>query len=212
MHLPIEPNRRIASRYLSVFRICSIETAGERCFAVLRNVSDNGAQIESSQALPVGTTIYYSLDGSTAIEAEVKWCQNGRIGLRNKSDEPHTGPEFPRRAARISTVQDGEAWVDGKRISVRIENLSQRGARVIGLPVLSVGKPIFLKFAALELEFVTVRWSNRDTCGVRFAKPLHIKELNAALTGAKAHGSGMSFPARGDDTLRSHDRACARVA
>jgi diguanylate cyclase (GGDEF)-like protein len=48
----------------------------------LRNISAGGAMVESDRALEAGTPVELDLDEAGLLEAEVRWCQRGQIGLR----------------------------------------------------------------------------------------------------------------------------------
>jgi hypothetical protein len=58
--------------------------SGERAIPVrLRNISGGGAMIESERGgLPPGAQVRLELEDGLAIESEVRWCDEGRIGLK----------------------------------------------------------------------------------------------------------------------------------
>lgn len=172
---------RKEGRVISVFRTCYVGTDDEVQFALLRNVSDSGAQIEGSISAPVGATVYYSIDEGTRIEAEIRWKEDGRIGLANRQTQRTQPKSFPRRAPRLPLRHVANAWVDGRRHQVRIANISQQGARVIGLPEVPVGKPIVLQLGSIEIQSVTARWVGQMAAGVRFPRPLPIAQLNEII-------------------------------
>jgi len=177
-------------RIISVYRTCYVGTDDKVQFALLRNVSEGGAQIEADIEAPIGTTVYYSLDEGTRIEAEIRWKKDGRIGLENRSLRRLREEAFPRRAIRLPMRHEGDAWVDGKPYKVRISNISQLGARLIGLPPVTVGKPIVLKIGAIEIHSVTARWVGDLATGVRFPRALSISDLNEIL-GVEAGSDGV---------------------
>ncbi|HYI41424.1 MAG TPA: EAL domain-containing protein [Allosphingosinicella sp.] len=47
----------------------------------LRNISAGGAMIESDRTLDPGTSVELDLDSAGTLAAEVRWCQQGRVGL-----------------------------------------------------------------------------------------------------------------------------------
>jgi hypothetical protein len=179
-------DERKERRVISVYRTCYVGTDDQVQFALLRNVSDGGAQIECDLDVPVGATVYYSLDEVTRIEAEVRWKKEGRVGLSNLSLRRVKDEAFPRRAIRLALKHEAEAWVDGRPYKVKISNISQLGARLIGLPPVQVGKPIFLKIGGIEIHSVTARWVREVAAGVRFPRALSIAELNQILSAEPA--------------------------
>jgi hypothetical protein len=174
-------DERKERRVISVYRTCYVGTDDQVQFAILRNLSDGGAQIEGEISAPVGSTVYYAVDEGTRIEAEIRWKKDGRIGLVNRETRRVQPASFPRRAVRLPLRHEANAWVDGRRFRVRIANISQQGARVVGLPEVPVGKPIVLQMGSIEIQSVTARWVGRMAAGVRFPRPLPIAQLNEIL-------------------------------
>jgi len=52
----------------------------------LRNISRGGAMIESEESLGEGTRVELDLDEAGILPAEVRWCQQGQIGLKFASE------------------------------------------------------------------------------------------------------------------------------
>ena len=173
---------RKEGRIMSVYRTCYVGTDENVQFALLRNLSEGGAQVEADISAPVGATVFYALDEGARIEAEIRWKKDGRIGLANLAKQELQNESFPRRAIRLPLRYSGDAWVDGQHYNVRIVNVSQQGARLIGLPRVPVGKPIFLKIGSLEIHSVTARWVGDVATGVKFPTPLPIAQLNDILS------------------------------
>ena len=174
-------DERKEGRVISVYRTCYVGTDDQVQFALLRNLSEGGAQIEGEISAPIGATVYYAIDEGTRIEAEIRWKKDGRIGLANREARQLQPASFPRRAVRLPMRHEANAWVDGRRFQVRIANISQQGARVIGLPEVPVGKPIVLQMGSIEIQSVTARWVGGMAAGVRFPRPLPIAQLNEIL-------------------------------
>jgi hypothetical protein len=173
---------RAERRIVSVYRTCYVGTDEAIQFALLRNLSEGGAQVEADISAPVGATVFYAIEEGTQIEAEIRWKKDGRIGLANRSMSQLQEDTYPRRSIRLPLRYEGDAWVDGRHYTIRIANISQQGARLIGLPPVTVGKPIFLKIGSIEIHSVTARWVGELATGVRFPRPLRIAELNEILT------------------------------
>lgn len=182
-------DERKERRVISVYRTCYVGTDDQIQFALLRNLSEGGAQIEGEISAPVGATVYYSIDEGTRIEAEIRWKEDGRIGLANRETRQLQPESYPRRAVRLPLRHDANAWVDGRRYKVRIANISQQGARVVGLPEVPVGKPIVLQIGSIEIQSVTARWVGRMAAGVRFPRPLPIARLNEILAIQSGQGN-----------------------
>jgi hypothetical protein len=177
-----ELDERKERRVISVYRTCYVGTDDAVQFALLRNLSEGGAQIEGEISAPIGATVFYAIDEGTRIEAEIRWKKDGRVGLVNRETRRIQPESYPRRAVRLPLRHEANAWVDGKRFQVRIANISQQGARVVGLPEVPVGKPIVLQMGSIEIQSVTARWVGGMAAGVRFPRPLPIAQLNEILS------------------------------
>lgn len=177
---------RSERRIVSLYKTCCVAVGDQVRFALLRNYSDGGAQIEGEIDAPVGARVYYMPEEGVRIEAEIRWKDGARVGLANRSVETPQGRRYPNRPLRLPMVRDAIAWIDGTRFAVRIANISQRGARLIGLPRLPVGKLIVLKVGTFEIQSVTARWTGDVATGVRFPRPLPLTSLNRLLSAEQA--------------------------
>lgn len=174
-------DRRREDRFVSVLRVCCLETDSGLDFAFVRNISANGVQIEADLTEPVGAMVSYSLDDDARIAARIAWKKDGRIGLVNCA---HLGAKerlYPRRAIRLPLSIDCTAWIGGAPTRGKLENISQSGARIIGMPNLPVGKAVSLTIGNITLDSVTVRWVEKEKAGVKFSRPLPLDKLNAII-------------------------------
>ncbi len=170
-------DRRQGERFVSVLRVCCIETSQGIGFAMLRNISANGAQIEADIDDPVGSPICYFFDDSVRIEAEIAWKKDGRVGLANRKEEPSATQNFPRRALRVPLSEKGRIWVNGKQSEINVANISQTGALLLGSFDFPNGTLLSLELGSLVLENVTVKWTSNNSTGVKFDRPLHMRDL-----------------------------------
>lgn len=172
------PNdRREEERYVSVLRICCIETSQGASFALLRNISANGAQIEADIPDPVGSPISYFFDDNFRVEAEIAWKKDGRAGLVNRTFSGSNAQSFPRRALRVPLSEPAKAWINGIELAVSVANISQSGALLLGKIDAPVGALITLQIGRLELHNVSLRWFANNSAGAKFERPLHMREL-----------------------------------
>ena len=54
--------------------------------ARLRNISTEGAMLDSSKDIPVGTEVMLALKSAGTLSATVRWCRSGQIGLKFERD------------------------------------------------------------------------------------------------------------------------------
>ena len=59
-----------------------LEVAGELLPVRLRNISEGGAMIESDRPLAPEAPVLLDLEDAGRLEAQVRWCQRGQIGLQ----------------------------------------------------------------------------------------------------------------------------------
>jgi len=170
-------DRRQEGRYVSVLRVCCIETSQGIDFALLRNISANGAQIEADVPDPVGSPISYFFDDNFRVEAEIAWKKDGRVGLANRTFSGSNARSFPRRALRVPLSEPARAWIDGVKHDVRVANISQSGALLLGIANFRVGALMTLEIGHLALPNVTVRWVTDQSAGVKFEHPVHVRDL-----------------------------------
>ena len=66
----------------SLIRHGSLAWTGGNLPVRLRNISADGAMIESAQPLQPGVLVEIDLSGGVAVTGQVRWCQEGRIGVK----------------------------------------------------------------------------------------------------------------------------------
>jgi EAL domain-containing protein (putative c-di-GMP-specific phosphodiesterase class I) len=59
-----------------------LEAAGEQLAVRLRNISEGGAMIESDRPLAPQACVLLDLEDAGRLEAQVRWCQRGQIGVQ----------------------------------------------------------------------------------------------------------------------------------
>lgn len=181
MHPIKSDERRQEGRVMSVLQVCRIETSSGAGFALVRNISSQGAQIEAEISDPIGSEATYSLDDKTFIAARIAWRKDGRIGLENLAATAIHQNMFPRRAVRIPLSLKGQVWIGGSPHQVQVRNISQSGVLLDGLPFLEAGTLLTLKVGRITLSNAVVRWSEGSQVGIKFARPLVLKDLNAVI-------------------------------
>jgi diguanylate cyclase (GGDEF)-like protein len=67
-----------------LIRKASLELDGASLDVRLRNISSGGALVESARGFAPGTEVILSLPGCGSMEAEVRWSNAGRVGIRFK--------------------------------------------------------------------------------------------------------------------------------
>lgn len=65
-----------------LIRVGTLRSGGRKLSVRLRNISEGGAMIECDRAIAPGTAVELDLDEGGVLTAEVRWCQQGQIGLQ----------------------------------------------------------------------------------------------------------------------------------
>lgn len=57
-------------------------SGGERVPVTIRDISNDGCQVESDELIPIGDMVTLELTGEMSTEASVRWAVLGRAGLQ----------------------------------------------------------------------------------------------------------------------------------
>lgn len=57
-------------------------SSGERVPVTIRDISNDGCQVESGELIPIGDMVTLELTGEMSTEASVRWAVLGRAGLQ----------------------------------------------------------------------------------------------------------------------------------
>jgi hypothetical protein len=200
-------DRRSHSRHLTLFRVALLHFEGREILCVVREISAGGLSARSYQALFVGDRVQAELRAGELIEGSVIWVRGWDVGI-----------------AFVAPVDVDEVlksrWVkeDGRRqrlprvhlecrarlriasrcgIPVKVEDLSQRGAKIrLEKPVSEMGDAT-LTLPDLPPIAVVIRWRNDDLMGLSFIDSLSFDRLALWLqahpqcAGALSSDSGM---------------------
>ena len=139
----------------------------------IADLSYQGCSIAVPAPLEAGQTIQLSVVKRGAVEAEVRWCSNGKAGLLFKEEAPAKSQK-PRSSERV--VIDAEVTLmrtSESRCDVRVSDLSPEGCKVELVERLEPGERMMLRFSDFELLNARVCWVEACCAGLRFAEPIH---------------------------------------
>ncbi|MDE2406085.1 MAG: PilZ domain-containing protein [Sphingomonadales bacterium] len=68
-----------------------------------------------------------------------------------------------------------------KRVSLLLQNLTQRGARVEGLGGMQVGDMAMVQLPTLAPKAARIVWTRGDAAGIAFERPLHPSIFNTIV-------------------------------
>ncbi|HVU30669.1 MAG TPA: PilZ domain-containing protein [Sphingomicrobium sp.] len=173
MKLGSEPVERSERRQVKM-RALAIREDGSTADIYLLDLSYEGCGIETAVELKAGEAIKLSVLSRGAIDANVRWCRNGRAGLVFAPVKTEEKKHSPRRSSRTEIVADVSLRRIGQNnYSVRVNDLSPDGCRVELVERPRVGEHMLIKFDGLEVLDGEVCWIEGYVAGLRFERPIH---------------------------------------
>jgi hypothetical protein len=137
------------------------------------DLSYDGCGIETPVDLRASEPISLSVVGRGAIDAFVRWYDNGRAGLvfqPEKTDKK----QWPRISQRVPLSAEVSLRRLGQNAyKVRITDLSPQGCKIELVERPRVGEVLLLKFDGFEVLDAEVIWVDGFIGGLRFEKPFH---------------------------------------
>jgi hypothetical protein len=146
--------------------------AGETSDALILDLSYDGCGIDTAIALVPGQAIKLSVPGRGAIQANVRWYDDGKAGL---VFEPESGrPHRPRKSERMRlTAEVRLRRLGGTSFRVNVFDLSPEGCKVELLEVPREGDQMLIKFESLEILEAEVCWVDGHRGGLQFTRAIH---------------------------------------
>ena len=168
-----EPSRRSPRRPVTLDGF-AVRPDGSSIDIKLIDLTYEGCGVETSVELKPGEALKLSVIGRGLIDAEVRWCKDGKAGLNFASDKSATKTKVPRKAERTHVTAEVKMRRVGQNTySVRIFDLSPQGCRVEVVERPRIGEQLMIKFDGLEVLQSEVCWIDGFVVGLKFERPLH---------------------------------------
>jgi len=168
-----EQPRRSARRPVRL-RAHVLRSDGASVEVDLLDLSYDGCGIATPVELEPGEPLRLSVTGRGLIDAEVRWCKDGKAGLRFGAAEPMSKEATLRGANRASLSTEVRARRIGQHnYSVRIFDLSPDGAKIEVIERPRIGEQLMIKFEGIETVQAEVCWIDGFIVGLRFERPFH---------------------------------------
>jgi hypothetical protein len=138
------------------------------------DLSCEGCGIHTPVDLEAGEKIELALLRHGAIDAEVRWCRDGKAGLVFAPDPVPTKRFWLRKHKRIAL--NGEASmrrIGHHNFRVQVFDASPTGCKVELVEMPKIGDYLVLRFDGLEALEAEVCWIEGFTAGLRFSKAIH---------------------------------------
>jgi translation initiation factor IF-1 len=186
----VHDDRRTAERIMTVFLVVKLHYNGTEGMGRVVNLSEIGAQVETSASVEKGTEITIELRSDLQEHAVVRWTNGQAIGvefparidpLQFLSRKTHTlsrikprPPRFRRNA--VVDVKDEE-----KRLNATLLDVSLYGARLGGKFGYRPGDVVVVSIVGLRPRRAKVAWRNAAQMGLEFMLPLNFRDLDSWL-------------------------------
>lgn len=171
---PVPEQRRGSARRPVRLQAHVLRSDGASVEVDLLDLNYDGCGIATPVELEPGEPLRLSVIGRGLIDAEVRWCKDGKAGLRFGAAEPMAKEATARGANRASLSTEVRARRIGQHnYSVRIFDLSPDGAKIEVIERPRVGEQLMIKFEGIETVQAEVCWIDGFIVGLRFERPFH---------------------------------------
>lgn len=168
-----EPAERPERRHVSMHGHLLLGDGSTHSIQLL-DLSYEGCAIATELKLVPGNLIKLSVLRRGAIDAEVRWCADGKAGLAFTPPEAEAKQHWPRRSDRVSLSADVTLRRRGMTsFRVTVSDVSPEGCKVALVERPSVDEHVLVKFDGIEAMDSEVCWVEGFTAGLKFERPMH---------------------------------------
>ncbi len=137
------------------------------------DMSYEGCRIATAVELTAGQPIKLAVARLGAIDASVRWAENGQAGLVFPA-EAATAPDRRPRRKRLELLAEVLLRRTGKQnYRARAYDVSPDGCKVELIDRPEIGEQLSIKFDGLEALQARVRWIEKTRAGLEFVRPIH---------------------------------------
>jgi hypothetical protein len=187
--LPASLERREDSRVHTVMRVALVRRDHDVGLWRVRNISNSGMMLTTQVPVVPGEPLTITLSEKVAIEGRAIWWDGERCGVA--FDRPvdcaallealvaeQKAPRY--RPPRLPVATRAIAYCDKGLHTVRIFNLSARGAGFSHDGCFRAGMAVKLHFDTGEEHRGVIRWSKDDRAGLYLVEPIACARLESA--------------------------------
>ena len=169
--------RRRGPRQLTLMRVGLMHTRESKEFCLVRNLSADGLMARAYGSFEPREEVRVELPTGHVLIGDVVWARSPDIGVQFRVPidvanvlSTRWGPEMERRPRlpRLDLVCPAIARYGPRSFAVRVDNISQRGAKIVAREPVPNSAAIVLGLPDLPLIHGTVRWSRGDEAGLFF--------------------------------------------
>ena len=120
-----------------------------------------------------GDEVKLSVQGRGVIEATVRWCQDGRAGLRFADDESGRAPVARKSNRRAAGMEAQLRRIGRTSYWVELRDLSPDGCMIDLVERPAMDEVMQVRLPGLETLQARVRWIDNYIAGLKFERPIH---------------------------------------
>lgn len=183
---PQPPERRRASRHLTILRVGALIGPGGRELCLIRNISAGGLMAHVYSNHSPGSAVSIELKSNQPVPGKVAWADESNIGVAFDSPidveemlssqsalDPGWRPRLPRvEVDRLATLRCG-----ARLYGVNTQDISQGGVKVETDQPIEVGREIVLTMEKFRPIAGVVRWCQSGLAGIAFNHLIPFQEL-----------------------------------
>lgn len=179
-------DRRRDNRTTAVYRPVLLEAEGFTGFCLLRNLSPSGMMGVAFAHFAQGEAVSIQFVPGHVVSGRIAWSKDSRIGVEFDEEIDLVGSlrtmgstyveSQLNRAPRLQIHCVGEAQVGDSRWTMEVQDISQRGLKVL-LPGVRPGDEVTVMLPGMEPRKAIVRWSKGSVAGLNFLRPVAFEEL-----------------------------------
>lgn len=187
--IPAGLDRREDSRVHTVMRVALVRRDHDVGLWRVRNISNSGMMLTTQMPVVPGERLTIALSETVAIEGRAIWWNGERCGVA--FDRPvdcaalleglvaeQKAPRY--RPPRLPVATRAIAYCDKGLHTVRLFNLSQRGAGFAHDGCFRAGMAVKLHFDSGEEHRGVIRWSQGGRAGLYLVEPIACARLESA--------------------------------
>jgi hypothetical protein len=192
---PEPPERRTATRHMTILRVGALIAGGNRELCLIRNISAGGLMAHVYCRHLEGEEVAVELRTEEPIAGRVVWSRESNVGIQ--FDEPIDveeilasqaaqangwRPRLPRvEVDRLATVRMG-----ARVVGVNTCDISQGGVKIESDVPLPPGAEVVVALERFRPVPGIIRWSTGGHCGISFNQVIPFGELMAWLRPERA--------------------------
>ena len=183
-----EGERRVTPRVHALFRVGRIITRDDEGLARIKNISDQGTQLQLQLPVHLGETLSVQMSDKITLFGQVVWTSGEDCGLKfdrhidcvellaHLAASTSTGSHRPFRLAVMKTAI---AHAENGIHMTEVSDVSQRGMKLRHDGNFSEGLRVSVKLPSGLVRRGVVRWVSDNFAGVMLLEPFKISELGS---------------------------------